>query len=144
MVNDFKGCNDGSVVFNLCYYDEPAVPHVAFNDAECIFRKSGIYSYLVFCENHKNKDMINNYVKIIDQLKEEIIYLINESEKDDSFRLGDNFMRFKFKTDDSLPYNQKINIPVCVISLSSVIKKGNTYYPNFRSQKCFYESFSEI
>ena len=70
MVNDFKGCNDGSVVFNLCYYDETAVPHVAFNDTECIFRKSGIYSYLAFCENHKNKDMINNYVKIIDQLKE--------------------------------------------------------------------------
>ena len=39
-----------------------------------------------------------------------------------------------------------INIPVCVISLSSVIKKENIYYPIFRLQKCFYEneSFKKI
>ena len=35
---------------------------------------------------------------------------------------------------------KKINIPVCVISLRSVVKKGNVYYPQFRLQKCFYES----
>ena len=47
-------------------------------------------------------------------------------------------MRYKFGTDDSLVYNEKNNIPVCVISLSSVIKKGNTYYLQFRWQKYFY------
>ena len=54
-------------------------------------------------------------------------------------------MRFRFRTDNNLVYNEKINIPVCVISLSSVIKKGNTYYPQFRLQKCFYkkENFLE-
>ena len=30
-------------------------------------------------------------------------------------------MRFKFKTYDNLPYNQKINIKACVISISSVL-----------------------
>ena len=69
MVNDFKGCKDGSVLFNLCYSDESGVPHIVFNNIECIFRKCGIYSYLIFCESDKNKDMINNYVKIIDQIK---------------------------------------------------------------------------
>ena len=48
-------------------------------------------------------------------------------------------MKFKLRTDDDLVYNQKINIPVCVISLSSVIKKRNNYYPNIKLQKCFYE-----
>ena len=38
---------------------------------------------------------------------------------------------FKFKTDDNLLCNKKINIPVCVISLSSVIKKENIHYPIF-------------
>ena len=33
-----------------------------------------------------------------------------------------NLGRFKFRTDDNLLYNKTINIPVCVISLSSVIK----------------------
>ena len=83
--------------------------------------------------------MINNYVKIIDQIKDEIIYWTDELEKDVSFRLGNDFMRFRFITDDNLVYNKKDNIPVFVISLSSVIKRGNTYYPQFRLQKCFYE-----
>ena len=37
----------------------------------------------------------------------------------------DGLANFKFKTDDNLLYNKKINIPVCVISICSVIKKEN-------------------
>ena len=43
--------------------------------------------------------------------------------------MGNDFMRFRFETNDNLPYNQKINVPVCVVSVSSVIKKGDWYYP---------------
>ena len=68
--------------------------------------------------------MINNYIKIIDQLKEELLPWVDELEEDEIFNLGKNFMRFKFRTDDNLVYNKKINIPVCVMSLSSVVKKG--------------------
>ena len=139
MVNDFKSCKDGSILLNLCYSDETGVPHIVFNDIEFIFRKCGIYSYLIFCENHENKDMINNYVKIIDHIKDEIISWIDELEEGDSFRLGNAFMRFRFRTDGNLVYDEKINVKVCVISLSSVIKRRNTYYLQFRLQKCFFE-----
>ena len=71
MVNNFKGYKDGSAVFNLCYCKENNVPHVVFNNIECIFRKSGIYSYLIFFESNKELD---NYVRVIDQLKEEILF----------------------------------------------------------------------
>ena len=125
MVNDIKGCKDGSIVFNTCYCSEDSVLHIVFNDILfsymiryihtflhmiCIFRKCGIYSYLIFCETDKNKNVINNYVKIIDQLKEELLSWIDELE-DDSFNLGNDFMRFRFRTDDNLVYNKKINIP---------------------------------
>ena len=58
----------------------------------------------------------------------------------------DSLTSFKFITDDNLLYNKKINIPVCEISLSSVIKKENIHYPIFRLQKCFHEneSFKKI
>ena len=137
MINGFKGCKGGSILFNLCYSEENGVPHIVFNNIECIFRECGTYSYLVFCENNKDKNMIKNYVKIIDQLKYELLSWIDELEEDDSFSIGHDFTRFRFRTDDNLVYNQKINIPVCVISLSSVIERGNTYYPNFRFQKYF-------
>ena len=136
LVNDFKGCKDGSTIFNLCYCEENCVPHIVFNNIECIFRKSGIYSYLIFYESDKNKDMINNYVSIIDQIKEELLSWVNDEEEDDSFNLGNDFMRFTFRTDDNLVCNQKISVKVCVLSLNSVIKKGNIYYLH-----CFFFNF---
>ena len=91
--------------------------------------------------NFKGCDMINNYVKIIDQIGDEIASWIDELEEDDLVKFKADIMKFKFRTDDNLVYNKKINIPVCLISLGSVIKRKNNYYPNFKLQKCFYESF---
>ena len=39
-------------------------------------------------------------------------------------------------------YTIKKNIPVCVISLSSVNKKENIHYLILKLQKCFYENGS--
>ena len=33
-----------------------------------------------------------------------------------------------------------INIPICVISLSSIIKRKSNCYPNFQLKSCFYEN----
>ena len=54
MINDFKGIK-GSTIFNLSYCEENCVPQVVFNNIECIFRKSEIYSYLVFVKVTKTK-----------------------------------------------------------------------------------------
>ena len=84
--------------------------------------------------------MINIYLKIIKQLKDEIFSLIDEFE-DKEFVFDGNSLGFRFKTDDNLVYDEKINIPVCVISLSSVIKKDWIHCPVFKLQKFLYESF---
>ena len=99
---------------------------------------------MIFCKSDKNKKIHDSYVEIIDQLKEKVLSFADDEEEDDLFILGSDFMRFKFKTDDNLVYNQKFNIPVCVISLSSVIKKGYIYYPQFKLHKCFYEFCSPL
>ena len=64
----------------------------------------------------------------------------NDDDDDDDDDDDINLSRFKFITDDNLLYNKKNNIPVCVISLSSVIKKENIHYPIFELQECFYEN----
>ena len=51
-------------------------------------------------------------------------------------------MRFKFKIDDNLVYNKRINTPVCVISLSSIIGKEENYHPVLKLRKCLYENES--
>ena len=85
--------------------------------------------------------MINIYLKIIKQLKDEISSLIDEFENEEVV-FNDESLGFKFKTDDNLVYDEKINIPVCVISISSVIKEKYIHYPILKLQKCFYEIFS--
>ena len=109
--NDFKDCKDGSVLFNMSYGDENNVPYIVFNNIECIFRKSGIFSYLIFCENTWNKNMLNDYVKVTNETEEEVSSFNDELEENDLFIMSKDFMRFKFKTDDKLVYNQEINIP---------------------------------
>ena len=138
LINDFKSSKDGSVLFNIAYCEENNVPHIAFNNIQCIFRKCGILSYLIFCESDKNKSMLNRYAEIIDKIKEEIFSFVDELEGD-YFVMGKDFMWFRFRTDDELVYNKKINIPVCVISISGMLKQGDIYYPLVKLRKCFYE-----
>ena len=107
LINDFKDCKDGSVLFNIAYCEEGSVPHIVFNNIECIFKKSGIYSYLIFCESKRNKEMLDNYTRIVDKIKEEIL-----SFGDDEILPFVDFMRFRFKADDYLVYNKKIDIPI--------------------------------
>ena len=84
------------------------------------------------------KEMLDKYVKIIDGIKEEILFIEDGGKK---IIMAKDFMRFKFKTDNNLVYNQKINISVCVISISGLFKERNWYYPQMELQECFYECF---
>ena len=111
MVSDAKKCTDGTMVYNICYSDKTGVPHIIFNNIDFYFKKSGTSNFLVFCNNDINKAMISNYVEIVRHLEDEIFSYIDEFE-DENFVFGGDSARFKFKTDDNLVYNEKINIPV--------------------------------
>ena len=102
------------------------VLRTVFNNIECIFRKNGIFRYLIFCESDKNKKILDDHIKVIDGIKEEVLSFVDEFE-DEIFIMGKDFMRFRFKTNDKLLCNQKLNVPVCVVSMSSVVKKGDSY-----------------
>ena len=101
------------------------------------FKKNGDYSSLIFCDNNKNKNIINIYFKIIKQLRDQVFSFIHEFEDhnlslmmisqdldlkkndyvidydDDDDGDGDddddiNPSRFKFRTNDNLLYNKKL------------------------------------
>ena len=46
--------------------------------------------------------MLKNYTKIIDELKDQILFIT----ENDVFVIGKDFTRLRFKTDDKLPYNK--------------------------------------
>ena len=80
--------------------------------------------------------MLDKYTKIINEIKDQTLSIID----DNIFVMGKYFTKIKFETDDNLPYNQKTNVKVCVISLSCVFKKRNWYYPQIKLQECLYGS----
>ena len=119
-----------------------------------LLKKNEWNSFLIFCDI---------YFKIIKQIRDEVFSFMDEFEKDyfifsndfTIFRLikdnsvidyddndedDDSLTNFKFKTDDNLVYNKKINVPICIISICSVIKKDWIYYPIFKLQKSFHEN----
>ena len=71
--------------------------------------------------------MQDKYVKIIDEIKDQVLSLIDEDDKNKNVIMGKDFMRFRFKSNDNLPYNKIINVLVCVISVSSVFEEGDWY-----------------
>ena len=69
LMNEITTFSSGSTMFELSYCEEGNTPHIVFNDIECIFRKCGVFRYLVFCETEKNKKLLKRYTNIIDEIK---------------------------------------------------------------------------
>ena len=37
IVSDNKRCTDGTMIYNLCYFDKTGVPHIVLNSTDCYF-----------------------------------------------------------------------------------------------------------
>ena len=57
LINEFTIFENGSVMFDMNYCEENNAAHIVFNYVDCIFIKNGVFSYLIFCETEKQKDV---------------------------------------------------------------------------------------
>ena len=78
--------------------------------------------------------MLENYTELFDKIAEQ-----NGLKSDDKVRYHEDIMRIKFKTNDDLTLNRIINIPVCVIVVSSIFFEDGDYYPQISLHDYFYE-----
>ena len=79
--------------------------------------------YFVFALTNKNKEALENYTELWDEIKDQIELI--SSNKPTEYKK--DFMKIKFKSDDNLPLGKILNIPVYVILVRSVFQKN--YYP---------------
>ena len=84
----------------------------------------------------ENGDIIQKYQEVFDRLKE-IIKKINDYSQ--PIKYGDNYMKIKFKTDDNIPLNKIIYLPTIAITIRSVTKKDDKYYPQVFLDDCLYQ-----
>ena len=109
--------------------------YLVFNNLDAYIVKSGGNRYLIFASTEKNEIMFKNYAELWDEIKEQI-ELING---DKMIKYSKDFIKIRFKTNDDLPLNKIINIPVCVIIVSSIFKENGEYCPQVLLHDCFYE-----
>ena len=65
------------------YNDKIGVPHIVFNNVDCYLKKTEWNSSLIFCNNIKNKNIIDIYFEIFKQIRDDVFSFIDEFEDDD-------------------------------------------------------------
>ena len=90
--------------------------------------------YLII--SSENGDIMQKYQKVFDGIKE-IIQRINHYSQTKKY--DGNYMKIKFNTDDNIPLNKIIYLPTIAITIRSVTKKDDRYYPQLFLDDCLYE-----
>ena len=114
--------------------------YLAFNNLDAYIEKNGENKYLVFALTEKNKIMLESYTALRDEIKEQIELISNDKVNE----FNKDFMKIRFKPYDDLPLNKIINIPVCVIIMSSIFKEDGECYPQVLLNDCFYEYEEDV
>ena len=98
--------------------------YLAFNNLDAYIQERGENRYLIFASTEKNKSMLGIYKELWYEVKEQIELITGDKVTEYS----KYFMKIRFKTNDDLPLNKIINIPVCVVTVSSIFKEDNEYH----------------
>ena len=108
---------------------------LVFNNLDAFIENSGENRYLIFASTEKSKLMLETNTELRDEIKEQTELITG----DKVTKYGKDFIKIRFKTNDDLPLNKIINIPVCVVIVSSIFKEDNEYYPQVLIHDFFYE-----
>ena len=79
--------------------------------------------------------MLKNYIELWDEIEEQIELITG----DKVTKYSRDVMKTIFKTNDDLPLNKIVNIPVCVVIVSSIFKEDNEYHSQVLLHDYFYE-----
>ena len=86
--------------------------YLVFNDVDVYFSYVDGEKYLVFALTDRNKEMLENYKRLWDEIKKEIRTIKGRIEP---FEYEKDVMKIRFESDNGLPLNKIINVPLCVI-----------------------------
>ena len=89
-------------------------------------------NYLVFASTDKNKEALEKYTELWDEVKDQIMTISG----DNPIEHGKDFIKARFESNDDLPLDKILNIPVCIIVVKSVLQRDN-YYPQVLLYECF-------
>ena len=83
----------------------------------------------------KNREALENYKDLWSEIKDEIETIRGIK----PIRYEKDFMKIKFESNDDLPLDKILNIPVCVIIAKSGFQENDKYYPQVHLKDFFYD-----
>ena len=90
---------------------------------------------MIFTLTDKNKEALENYTELWDEIKDQI-ELINCNEP---IEYEKKIMKIRFESDDDLTLGKMLNIPACIIIARSVFQENNKYYPQVLSTRIIHK-----
>ena len=91
--------------------------------------------YLIFASTDKNKEVLEKYTKLWDEIK----YLIKTINDGKEGEYEKDFMNIKFNSDDNLPLNKTLKLHMLTVIVRSVSQEDNKYYPQVFLDECLHE-----
>ena len=111
------------VIYDIEYFknlDSPNFLYLVFNNINAYIAGSHENKYLVFALTEKNKEALQNYTELWDEINNEIGAISGN----EPIKYEKDFMKIKFELNDDLSLGKILNIPVCVIIVRSVFQKN--------------------
>ena len=109
--------------------------YLVFENVDAYIEESSEDKYLIFAFTGKNKEALENYTELWDEIKDQIEVISGNKRT----KYEKDFMKIKFESDDNLPLGKILNIPVCIIAVGSVFQENSNYYPPVHLYECLYE-----
>ena len=109
----------------LCLMISEIIGHIEQNSGN---------KYLVFDSSDENKEVLKNYKKLSEGIKNKTRN-INDSE----YKYGKYFTKIRFGTDDDLPLNKPLNQYMLTIIVRSVLEDEGKFYPQVYLDECLYK-----
>ena len=115
------------------YFDSAISLYLIFNNVDAYIEDNlteddSETKYLVFVSTDKNKEALENYTELWDEVK----YQIKTISGDNPIKYGKDFMKTRYESNDDLTLGKILNITVCIIVY-------NNYYPQVLLYECLYE-----
>ena len=120
-----------AVIYHIEYITMKSIDHVNIDSANSLYlifnnvdgyikcnfiKESNEDKYLIFASTDKNKEVLEKYTELWDEIKN----LIETISGGKTIKYGKYFMKIRFESDDYLPLDKILNIPVCLIAAGSV------------------------
>ena len=137
-INQIAFTNTDAVVYEIKYFknlDGVNPLYFVFNDVDAYFKCIDEDKYLVFAATEQNREALENYRELWNEIKEEIRTIRGI----EPFEYEKDAMRIRFESDCGWPLGKILNIPVRIIIAKSVFEENGRYYLQAHLKDCFLE-----